>query len=209
MDSGDYFRNKGWQVGQSPSGDLCPTCVEAAAQAKRKVVKMADHPKGPKIVHEEAAAERVMSKEEGRILIFTIADHWDDQRKRYQQGWSDVRIGNESGVPAAWVTTIRERDFGGTGIDPGFEIFLEDMVAIKAEMSSLGGLLTQATEVYKNGSLLHSGLQEALVQEGKRLDEITRQLDGYKNAHGRLFAKVTKLSETAEALAPAVKKAVG
>lgn len=179
-----YFRNHGWAVGKTRTSDLCPACIEG----KGKVVKMSDHKK-------PAEQERSMSREDGRLLSRAIEDHWDEASKLYQPGWSDVRMAEENGTPVEWVKAIRERDFGGVGEDPGLTAFLAEQASIRVALTDLTGQLEQMTKAL-GASTIWS--QDVLAQ----IENDRRKLDGYRNAHNRLFDKVTKLTEAAEALTP-------
>jgi hypothetical protein len=180
IESADYFKRKGWEVGNNADHDRCPDC----ADAKGKVVKMADHKK-PEPVAEEAQ-QRTLTREDGRLLSRAIEDHWDDAHKVYRTGWSDVKLATSMGAPVDWVKAIRERDFGGTGEDPGLMAFLAEQVSIRMDLRDLHGQLEAST-------LLHNGLLEELADLG-------RKIEAYRKSHGRLFDKVTRLDEQAQKL---------
>lgn len=179
-----YFRNHGWAVAKTRSGDLCPACIEA----KRKVVKMSDH-KRP----EQPEQQRSMSRDDGRVLSRAIEDHWDETGVCYQPGWSDVRMAEEMGTPLEWVKAIRERDFGGVGEDPGLLAFMAEQASIRVALTDLTSQLEQTTKALAASA---AWAREALA----RMDEDERKLDGYRKAHNRLFERVTKLGEAADAL---------
>jgi len=174
----EVFRSKGWEVGKHAGHDFCPECIAK----RKKVVKMSDH------VKQQQPAEPVMSKEDGRILSRLIEDHWDEQMVRYQPGWSDTKIAEDSGKPVAWVKARRELDFGGVGEDPGIVEFLAQQLEIGTEMQVLG---TQFEE-------LSSSVSELTGQHAK----VARMLEKYRDTHNALAGKVSRLKEAADKLGP-------
>lgn len=177
LDDANFFTQKGWDVGNNGAHDFCPNCIAAA---KGKVIKMADH----KTTAEPVLA--TLSREDGRLLSRAIEDRWDEAHKTYTTGWSDAKLGEEMGVPVDWVKTIRERDFGGTGEDPGMMAFMTEQVSIRVGMGDLARQLEAS-------SALHNGITEEIADLG-------RKLDGYKRAHGRMFEQVQKLDDLAKHL---------
>jgi hypothetical protein len=192
VDSDAYFKRKGWEVGNNAAHDFCPECV-----ANRKVVKMSDHakpPPGPVPVANGTAngTERVLGREDGRLLSRAIEDHWDDAVKRYRPGWSDVRVGEDQGVPIDWVKTIRERDFGGVGEDPGLEKFIAATVEIKAEMA----------ELHSFADALASSVSAFETTHQEHSQRLSTMMEKYREGHNKLTAKVHKLTEVAGTLRP-------
>lgn len=207
LESEDYFRNKGWEVGNSSSHDYCDLCVAA----RKVVVKMEDHvknnveqlnraplaseadalhSKGVSAVVENAAetmkAREVMTREDGRLISRLIEDHWDETMKRYHPGWSDVKLAQEVGKPIDWVSLIRERDFGGVGEDPALVQLVQEVIAIRGEGEALQRLL--------------AGLESASAEYTAHYNTVKSLLVKYKDAHLVLQNKVNRLSEVADKL---------
>jgi hypothetical protein len=190
LNDDELFRKKGWEVGKSPTFDVCPMCLKARS-AKAKVVKMEDH------VKNNAPAEPAagMTKEDGRILSRLIEDHWDEDHNRYRPGYSDAALAKEVGRPIEWVKARRELDFGGTGEDPGLVDFIAAQVQLNTDMGGLRSLMDELA-----GSVSELSSQHQKVQ---------RMLEKYRDAHLALQGKANKLGEIAGRLAPPPFKAAG
>lgn len=185
LNSEDYFRRKGWEVGKTLSKCFCPLCIEA----RRKVVKMSDHVKPPAV---EPAEQRSISREDGRLLSRAIEDHWDEASKHYTPGWSDVKLAAEMGVPIDWVKMIRERDFGGVGDDPGVERLIAELAPLKTELSDLQALGEELTTTA-------AAFESTHIEHAKKM---ALRLESYREKHNALATKVHKLGEIAAQLRP-------
>lgn len=53
-----------------------------------------------------------MTKEDRRIIFSEIDNRYYDETRGYQKGWSDEVIAKSLNVPRAWVSSIREDNFG-------------------------------------------------------------------------------------------------
>jgi hypothetical protein len=179
MDSAEYFTRRGWEVGNNEKHDRCPACIE---NAKGKVVNMADHKKAESAA--PAEGERTMTRDEGRILSRTIEDHWDEAGGCYQIGWSDTKLAADNGVPAEWVKAIRERDFGGTGEDPTFALFVAQQLEVKREMSALSTALAMTSQKLEESTMWTT--------------ELARKMDGYRNTARRIIDRVEALEKIAD-----------
>lgn len=178
----DWFRRKGWDVGNNAGNDRCPACIEI----KRRVIKMSDHK--PAAEQPQPTAQRAMTRDDGRILSRLIEDHWDEVNACYRMGWSDLKLAEANGVPVDWVKEIRERDFGGTGEDPTLTAFIAAQIEVKREMA----LLTSALEMNRKK------LEESTMWN----TELTRKLDGYRNTTRRLIERVEALEKIADSIDP-------
>jgi hypothetical protein len=177
LDDDVYFRNRGWEVGRTEGNDYCPECL-----GKRKVVHMSDHTKKPEAVKTE------MSREDGRLIFKAIESRWDDNRERYQSGWSDAKIAEKEGVSVEWVKIIRERDYGGAGEDPELVDFIAEQVTLKKESDDL-----------------HKHFQELVTSAAnirQELDKHDRLAESYRDKMTKLASKVHSLTEVATKLKP-------
>ena len=100
------FTQKGWFVGKSDKLDQCPDCIQ------RKKVRLTV------VAEAKPAAEkpREMSREDKRLIWGKIDGVYLDEKRGYEDGWSDLRVATDLGVPLAWVRTIRDTDFGPEGM---------------------------------------------------------------------------------------------
>lgn len=190
IDNEVFFERHGWLIGKNRDRDRCPACRRKSAQVRARsfgeVVKRVDEimtnikqqaaQVSPEASHETS---REMSREDGRLLSRAIEDHWDEQSTSYQIGWSDKRIADDMSVPVDWVKTIRERDFGGTGDEPGLALFLAEQIAVKREIGELTTVLGMAQK----------DLESSTAFQG----ELARKMEGYRNGHRRLLERIEKL----------------
>ena len=194
IDNEVFFERHGWLVAKSADRDRCPACRRNAArgraQAFGEVVKRVDEimSKIADAKQGEASPEksREMSREDGRLLSRAIEDHWQESSSSYALGWSDQKIAADMSVPVEWVKTIRERDFGGSGDEPGLALFLAEQVAVRREIGELTTVL---------------GMNEKDLQSGTMFQhELARKMEGYRNGHRRLLERIEKMDAIAAEL---------
>jgi hypothetical protein len=192
QDNETYFVRHGWLVGGQADRDYCPACARKALSRGGRLKALADlsnvlESKGEimsaKVVELPPQASREMSREDGRLLSRAIEDHWDEATTGYQIGWSDKRIADDMSVSIDWVRGIRERDFGGTGDEPGLALFLAEQVSVKREIGELSTLLGMAEKDLSAGTMFQT--------------ELARKMDGYRNGHRRLLDRVEKMDALA------------
>lgn len=73
---------------------------------------------------------REMSRDDRRVIFAKLDEVYLDEKRGYEQGWSDHRVATDLGVPRKWVETIRAENFGNIGTN-------EDMAAFMAEAEAL------------------------------------------------------------------------
>lgn len=193
IDNEVFFERHGWLIGKNRERDRCPACRRNAARGRAtafgEVVKRVDQ-----IMTEiqktkpQASPEvsREMSREDGRLLSRTIEDHWQDSSSSYALGWSDQKIAEDLSVPLDWVKTIRERDFGGSGDEPGLALFLAEQVAVKREIGELTTVIGMAQKDLESGTMFQH--------------ELARKMEGYRNGHRRLLERIEKMDGIAAEL---------
>lgn len=112
------FEKIGWKIGTNAKQNLCPPCfvrVKQAAQRKsqeknnmvNKVV-----PLNGAAAAAAAPAERVMTREDRRIIWTKLSEVYLNETTGYTPGWHDARVANDLGVPLAWIVELREQNFG-------------------------------------------------------------------------------------------------
>ena len=55
---------------------------------------------------------RMLPGHQGRRLTQESQDVYLDERRGYDDGWSDKRVATDLGIPLAWVTRLRAENFG-------------------------------------------------------------------------------------------------
>ncbi len=140
------FARDGWTVGKGPRRDYCPKCTKAREQKQKgsNVVELSKQ--------QPAALPRVMSRDDRRLIIAEIKGCWDEEKRRYMDGWHDEKIAQSLGahVPKAWVTEVREDYFGDSGSNEQFDEFIrktdaaaDDLDRIKKITSTVNDSLTR------------------------------------------------------------------
>lgn len=173
------FRSKNWTVGRKESHDLCPTCTakrrgpkEMKNRMERNALKYS--PSTPNVVSlvKETPAmtpvivepPRVMSKEDRRLVFAKIEEHYLD--RAYEEGWNDKRVAADLGVPVAWVSTMRDENFGPEGLSAEQQVIVTEakrlLDKLKLEANIIDAHLREGQKA-----------RDALL---KQVDEITMKL---------------------------------
>lgn len=138
------FQQKNWELGANERRDYCPSCVEK--RRPKPVLKVVEE-QTPK-----AEPPRVMTRDDRRIIFAKLSEVYLDEKRGYEQGWSDQKVATDLGIPRKWVEDIRKENFGDIGTN-------EDMAQFQAEASAMLAearkvlLLTQTVRDEINTSL--------------------------------------------------------
>ena len=107
------FRVRGWSVSdRNRHHHLCPECVSGVK--KPRIVQMSVAKPAPP-AKKVADAPPSMTRDDRRIIFAKLNEVYVDEKVGYSQSWSDQRVANDLSVPRAWVTEIREENFGPDG----------------------------------------------------------------------------------------------
>lgn len=153
------FRSKGWTVGRKETHDLCPTCTAKRRGPKEMKIRMekqalrvvSNNPKEETVSNIAVIVEppRVMSKEDRRLVFAKIEEHYLD--KAYEEGWNDKRVASDLGVPVAWVTTMRDENFGPEGLNAEQQILVDEarklIAKLELEANILNGHINEGSKV--------------------------------------------------------------
>lgn len=178
------FTSKGWIVGRRPQDDRCPGCANAIyrANAKKKlrVVHNAEKQDEPMPyvsfaeaqVALKAAHPREMTRDERRLIFAKLDEVFLDEKRGYDNGWSDKRVSDDLGVPRAWVAQIRDENFGPSNTNTEAQELVVD--AKKAQDA-----MAEAFAEWSKAKAEIDAKVEKLMQTGaaiqKRLDKIEAQ----------------------------------
>lgn len=131
------FGERGWVVGKRPTDDRCPSCVAKSEQRKRAMSKL-------RVIDDKkptAEPPREMSRDERRLIFAKLDEVYLDERRGYDNGWSDKRVADDLGVPRAWVAKIRDENFGSENSNDETRQLLEEarsvVAAARLEMEAL------------------------------------------------------------------------
>ena len=158
---GKHFSNKGWYVRKRP---LCPSCcvqsdpsaddrpkVESdppatnlplAAALRRALTEKKETTPMSNVAPlktEQAPTEAVKAarRKANEFLMF----HFDVEKGRYEDGWSDERVAKDSGMPVAWVVKRREEEYGALKQPSEFAEIRAQAAALASEIGKLNARL--------------------------------------------------------------------
>lgn len=158
------FQRRGWVMGSTRKHDVCPDCVKEMAEAKRKETPKEprltgpDEQPQPRILHPIATAQiipmtpkeeppvrpemtaaaqppRQPQREDKRLIILEIENHYLGADKGYSPGSSDETVAKSLNVPVKWVADLRE-DFFGPVLNPEIAKLTADVAALTARMDA-------------------------------------------------------------------------
>jgi len=97
----------------------------------------------------EAAAAPAMSDAKklalhGARVGRLLDDHFDVPTGRYEAGWSDAKIAEETGLSAQFVAEIREAHCGPLRGDPEVDALKSEVATIKAMLNEVEARLAKA-----------------------------------------------------------------
>jgi hypothetical protein len=171
------FTRKGWIVGDSPKYDLCPACaLKIKERPNLKIVAKEPEPQ---------PTERVMQREDRRIIFEKLNETYINEKTGYDAGWSDHRVATELGCPRKWVETVREEMFGSIGTSPEMAEFLSEAESLIADARKiLGDCQKTRDEVRKMvdqiTAMLSGPDQKAVIQISDRLGAVERLAEKVK-----------------------------
>lgn len=149
-----WMQQRGWVMGQKRKDDLCPKCV--AAKSRNNVMKLSDHrpaAEAPKPV--ELLGPK---REDRRLIILAIEDHYLDATRGYEDGWSDDTLAKHLNVPRKWIGDLRE-EFFGPEVDP-------ELAKLAAEFKQIGEQIAAMQTALSDLRAKHNDLKERLSKKG-------------------------------------------
>jgi len=129
---------RGWRVAARARDIRCDACVRSERERKA-MTKSTDTPADP---------PREMTREEGRLIFGKLDGVYVDERRGYENGWSDLRVANDMGVPLAWVRTVRERHFGPEGLNAEAVAVVGDAKALLTKVDDFSVRLKALTDEF-------------------------------------------------------------
>jgi len=109
-------RLNGWEPGKKSSDHRCPGCLmRASTKTMRKPPVLAVVPPSQEPAMAVPAPKdepRQMGREDRRVIFAKLEEVYVDEKTGYEVGWTDERVANDLGVPRAWVSAMREENFG-------------------------------------------------------------------------------------------------
>lgn len=165
------FGAKGWMVGPNSNSDLCPQHANRRKSAAMETVAA--------MPAKKAEEPREMTREHRRIILVKLEEVYIDEKSGYDSGWSDNRVAIDLGIPRAWVTKLRDENFGPSGINEEMGDFLQQADA----------MLTKAKEYREEAKATETYIQGTWVQVEKsmaKMNEIVHRLDQIESLAGKI-----------------------
>lgn len=89
---------------------------------------------------------RVMSRDDRRVIIAEVKGCYDEENKRYMDGWHDEKVAQALGahVPVGWVKEVREDYFGEGASNEQFDEVLKLFAKYETEIKRVELILAAA-----------------------------------------------------------------
>lgn len=123
---------KGWSIGNNPRWDYCPHC---ATKPKKEAPALKLVEPQPATSPSEAPP-RELTREDRRIIFQKLDEVYLDDKRGYDNGWSDQRVATDLGVPRAWVEELRRENFGDVAGNDEAKQFVDMAQALLQEARS-------------------------------------------------------------------------
>ena len=93
-----------------------------------------------------------MTREHRRVVFLKLEEVYLDEKAGYSAGWTDARVATDLGVPRAWVSKIRDENFG-PGTSEEIETALAAAKKLDADISAfrkdVAALIARDVEIQK------------------------------------------------------------
>lgn len=135
------WHKRGWVVGRTPSGDLCPDCArKAKTPLNGQVLVFHSRDPAPAVAAPvpavvEAMDMPVLTRELRRKIIASIEDHWNSRDGGWLEDMTDALMARQLKVPRVFVEEVREDVFGPVADN-------EEIRGLKVKIEESGQRLT-------------------------------------------------------------------
>lgn len=190
------FEARGWDCSDGRRGrDLCPECNPANKKKEKekdmtKVTLSVVPTAPPALVEPVQAIQAVlvepppaMTRDDKRIIFAKLNDVYLNETAGYSAGWTDQRIADDLSVPRAWVSGIRDENFGPEAANEEIRTQLTEARAVLADvqlvLEKAEKLQTEAEASLKRQSDLTEAIKSlkgAADRVGKNVDRIHKAL---------------------------------
>jgi hypothetical protein len=171
----DKFEKIGWLIGRTPAQDRCPSCFAAIRASRKRKDAMKNSTSEPATVEVSNKIVQMPqlnvppqetkrpTRDERRIIYEKLRDVYVNETVGYMAGWSDKKVGDDLGVPWAWVSAQREEHFG-PDIDEAKVSLINEAKAVLIEMNaariSANPIVALLHEVNKRAEAIEQHLRE-------------------------------------------------
>ena len=174
------FTSLGWGIGRNFNHDTCPECVSKNKfkyiQSKESIMSNVT----PLSV--KAEPPQPMTKEDRRIIFAKIDENYVDEMSGYSGDWNDEKVAKDLNVPRAWVSQIREDNFGP---EIG-EVVAQDVTLIQNEMekarklladidAAVAGMSAQYQSILQSLRLARASFSDSIKDATVRLEKLSKK----------------------------------
>jgi hypothetical protein len=172
------YEAMGWKFGRTVSEHRCPKCFAAikATAARRASEKRAAAANGEQPVASVTPIKtlndigpRKMERDDRRIIYEKLREVYVNDKVGYGEGWTDVKVAADLGVPHGWVKLIRDENFGDENANE----------EIKHKVAEAIKKLAEAKEVFARAEPIWADfkrLNNEIEHLAKSLDVIRRSV---------------------------------
>ena len=138
------FEKIGWKIGKNLHSNVCP-------EHREKIMEKKIIPSDKVVLMSSAAipAPRGPTRDEKRIIFQKVDEMYVGETVGYSKGWSDERVAKDLNVPIAWVSAIREENFGPDIDEVSVAIMKEAKSLIEEVRETVRSLNARADEIEK------------------------------------------------------------
>ena len=173
------FAQKGWEIGSNDHWDVCPDCV--ALRDKKPVLTIVPKAVVPLVkevveVKPElvVAAEkpRVMQRDDRRIIFEKLNAVYLDEKRGYDNDWSDNKVATDLGVPRIWVEQVREEMFGPVNTNGDIEEFMKGLAELAVYKKQLAEFEQLKPQIEKLRALTQSVNLAGMLERISKLEKL-------------------------------------
>ena len=130
----------------------------------------------------KAEPPQPMTKEDRRIIFAKIDENYVDEMSGYSGDWNDEKVAKDLNVPRAWVSQIREDNFGP---EIG-EVVAQDVTLIQNEMekarkiladidAAVAGMSAQYQSILQSLQLARVSFADNIKDAAVRLEKLSKK----------------------------------
>lgn len=173
------MERKNWEIGRRRQDHRCPRCLNVIklasadappptpAKGNLKLVRdvlMSTAKTPPQPAPATATEPRAMTRDDRRIIFEKLNEVYLDEKRGYSDGWSDEKVATHLGVPRAWVSTIRDENFGEEITSEATRTAIKEarvlLVAISKYRSVIADAVKELQPLYERADKIERTLAE-------------------------------------------------
>lgn len=190
------FARKGWYVGATNKKDICPTCRDRRTHKNtvhqlhipeainRKAEETMTINVKPTIVSSEPTTNvpavippKAMDRTERRLVFAKLNEVYMDETSGYSEDWTDAKVAADLGVPVAWVSEVRDADFGPEVNASILADRSKEVIALGEKMERTIVLIDKKIEALQSLDTKVSAASEEIVKLIDRFEVLCKSLE--------------------------------